>query len=132
MAENIHAVLGEDGKHWRVSENIEVKDNCRLVLLERRFKDEDLDRWVMLTPTNSAPPTMGGGIARAHVGKGRYEGWAEYDVRASGLRRGIYTVSVTVAECEETGFEGAYPLIAAVPYDFTGLSRPPAAPHSPR
>jgi hypothetical protein len=128
VAEHVHAE--RKGNLWRVSEDIVAFDTCRLVLLERRFKDEELDRWKMLDPIGSSPAVMGGGIARADIKKGRAAGWAEYDVPSSGLVRGIYTVNVTATECEETGFEGSYALIPAVPYDFTepALSTAPLPP----
>jgi hypothetical protein len=125
-AENVRATTTPEGR-WRIEEDIVSTDNCRLVLLERRFKDEELDRWVTLFPKDSTPPTMGGGIARANMGAGRYVGWAEYDLAGSNLRRGVYNVTVTASECENSGFEGTYALIPGVPYDFTGQPRPPIA-----
>jgi hypothetical protein len=120
------------GGHWRVQERLVASEECDLLLVERRFKDDHLDKVVPAQPINSDPQNVGGGIARTSLSKGERLAWAEYDIATSGLQRGVYSVVVTLAGCE-SGFADTYPLIPAVPYDFTGLDlAQPTAPTSPR
>jgi hypothetical protein len=120
------------GGHWRVQELLTSDDACEVMLIERRFKDDVLDRIVQASPISSDPMNVGGGIARSSLPRGQRVAWAEYDIATSGVQRGIYSVVVTLAGCE-SGFSGTYTLIPAVPYDFTGLDLvQPTAPTSPR
>ncbi len=117
---------------WRVQEHLTSSDACSLMLVERRFKDDDLDKVIMVYPVDSDPVNVGGGIARTSLRRGERQAWAEYDIATSGLHRGVYSVVVTLAGCE-SDYTGTYALIPAVPYDFTGLDlTQPTAPSSPR
>jgi hypothetical protein len=120
LVSGVHSEL-KPNHVWRVSETLDYRDDCELLVIERRFKDEVLNDWYPAQPVDSFPAYLGGGISRVVLQPGKQPAWAEYRVTETLLQKGIYTVTLTATRCK-SGFDGIYQLIPAEPYDFTSIN----------